>query len=270
MVDFQLIGEAILIALIVLAFFMWYLTKEILRMENIWLYLAIILETLSFSRPYQSFSIWLYEMASHKPVTYYELWGWYVGFIAVAVSFALLSYLMFMRIYLGFKNVEKKFYLTEFEYADYERQYNLTMDRISYLEDELKSINSEISKPIKILDYGRITSKKIIINGEFKRSNERISSISIDIDEIKSDIKELRRKVDELLRDTENLSDMLKQYKSESPYRSFIYKINSFQNQNNNIRAGIEQNGKLNIGNLSDKVKYLESKYTSIGRDNGS
>ena len=41
-INFPLIGEAILIALIVLAFFMWYLTREILRMENILLYLDII------------------------------------------------------------------------------------------------------------------------------------------------------------------------------------------------------------------------------------
>jgi len=41
-INFPLIGEAILIALIVLAFFMWYLTGEILRKENILLYLDII------------------------------------------------------------------------------------------------------------------------------------------------------------------------------------------------------------------------------------
>ena len=264
MVDFQLIGEAILIALIVLAFFMWYLTREILREENIWLYLAIILETLSFSRPYQSFSIRLYEMTFHKPVTYYELWEWYAVFIAVAVSFALLSYLEFMKIYLGFKNVEKKFYLTEFEYADYKRQYNLTMDRISHLEDELKSSNSEISKPIKILDDGRNTSKKIIINGEFKRLKERISSISIDIDGIKSLIEELQKKADKLITDIDNLSGLLTHYISKRPYKTIMYKIDRFENHINNMVAEIEQNGKINIGNLSNKIKYLESEYTVI------
>jgi uncharacterized coiled-coil DUF342 family protein len=264
MLDFQMIGAAMLIALIVLALFMWYLTREILRMENILLYYAIIYSILFITGQYQSFVIWIYEMTYHKPVPYYELWELWAVFISTAVSFPLLSYLMFMRIYLGFKNVEKRFILTEYEYAEYKMQYNLTMDRISHLVDELKSSNSEISKPIKILDDARNTSKKIIINGEFKRSNERISSISIDIDEIKSDIKELQKKADKLITDIDNLSSLLTQYSSKRPYMPIMYRIDHFENQINNIVAEIEPNGKINIGNLSDKVKYLESEYTGI------
>jgi Skp family chaperone for outer membrane proteins len=101
---------------------------------------------------------------------------------------------------------------------------------------------------------------KVIGEPKSKRLNNKISEISKDIDNIKNDIREkLQRKVDELLRDTENLSDMLKQYKSESPYRSFINKINNFQNQNNNIRADIGPNGKIDIRNLSSKIEDLES-----------
>jgi len=102
MLDFQLIGTVILIASIVLAFLMWYLTREILKMENLLLYSDIIFTILWINEPITSI-VQAWEKAYYGTIFYYE----WLFFPVSSASLALISYLMYIKKYLGFKKIKK-------------------------------------------------------------------------------------------------------------------------------------------------------------------
>jgi len=96
MLDFQLIGTVILIASIVLAFLMWYLTREILKMENLLLYSDIIFTILWINEPITSI-VQAWEKAYYGTIFYYE----WLFFPVSSASLALISYLMYIKKILG-------------------------------------------------------------------------------------------------------------------------------------------------------------------------
>jgi len=172
-INFPLIGEAILIALIVLAFFMWYLTREILRMENILLYSDIIFTIVwtiaSTTSIVQAWGIPLFGLYA---AIFYYVWLAFAGFSA---SLALISYLMFIKKYLRFKEIERKFNQVNEDYNNnYITQYDKEMNSISQVEDDLKTINSEISEALNMLEDARRAPEKIILNDKSASQAETI------------------------------------------------------------------------------------------------
>jgi len=172
-INFPLIGEAILIALIVLAFFMWYLTREILRMENILLYLDIIFTIVwtiaSTTSIVQAWGIPLFGLYA---AIFYYVW---LAFAGLSASLALISYLMFIKKYLRFKEIEKKFNQVNEDYNNnYMIQYNKEMNSISQVEDSLKTINSEITEALNMLEDARRAPEKIILNDKSASQGETI------------------------------------------------------------------------------------------------
>jgi len=171
-INFPLIGEAILIALIVLAFFMWYLTREILRMENILLYLDIIFTIVwtiaSTTSIVQASGIPLFGLYA---VIFYYVWLAFAGFSA---SLALISYLMFIKKYLGFQEIEQKSKLLDRLYKDYNKLYENTINSISQVQNGLITINSEISEALNMLEDARRAPEKIILNDKSASQGETI------------------------------------------------------------------------------------------------
>jgi len=171
-INFPLIGEAILIALIVLAFFMWYLTGEVLRKENILLYLDIIFTIAWFIASTTSIVQALgIPLSGAYAAIFYYVWLTFAGLSALL---ALIPYLMFIKKYLGFNKIEKQFNQVKDGYDNYKMAYDQTGDRISQVEDDLKSINSEISKAINMLEDAKRAPEKIILGETSASQGETI------------------------------------------------------------------------------------------------
>jgi len=160
-IDFPLIGEAILIALVVLAFLMWYLTREILKMENILLYLDIIFTIIwaiaSTTSTTEELGI---PLSGFYGMIFYYLW---LGFAGLSALFALIPYLMFLNKYLRFNEIKKEFKNVKGMYDEYNKVYNGTDEKISQIEQDLKKINSEIAKAIDMLEDAKRAPEKIIL-----------------------------------------------------------------------------------------------------------
>ncbi len=140
-INFPLIGEAELIVIIVLAFLMYYLTKEIFKIENIILYgdiiFTIIWTVASTTSVSQAWGIPLFGLLG---MVFYYLWLTFVGISALLV---LISYLLFIKKYLSFKDIKNKYSHVTDQYNDYKNGYKNISNEISSINEKRNTVQKQ-------------------------------------------------------------------------------------------------------------------------------
>ncbi len=174
-INFPLIGEAELTAIIVLAFLMYYLTHEIFRLENIILYGDMIFTLIwTIASTTSIASAWGIPMFGLMGILFYYLWLAFAGLSGLLI---LISYLMYTKKYLQFKEIKNKFAKIENDYRNYSNKYEeISKDIEEVIKKNLNEINGEIDDSLGKLEDAKRAPEKIILSEKASSEGELIPS----------------------------------------------------------------------------------------------
>ncbi|MGB9729837.1 MAG: tubulin-like doman-containing protein [Thermoplasmata archaeon] len=174
-VNFPLIGEAELIGIIVLAFLMYYLTRELFRIENIILYADIVFTIVWTAASTTSISQALgIPLIGFLGLIFYYL---FLGFVGLSAVLALASYLMFIKKYLQFRELKNKYEKLENDYNNYANKYETINKNIrDVIKKSLNNINEEINDALEKLEDAKRTPERIILSDKISTEGELVPS----------------------------------------------------------------------------------------------